>query len=182
VKTIAQLPELLTQLDAATSRAKVLAGRLDGAAFVRRPADGRWSAAEHLAHLNLTAEAYLPLLDEALERGRRENLRGQPPFQLDLWGRMLKAYLEPPFRMRTKTSQPFVPQANLSAAKTTEAFIAAKGELRSRYLAAEGLALDRLKITSPFAAQVHYSVFSALHLILAHERRHLWIVEQTCVG
>jgi len=179
VGIIAQLPELLEQLDAVSAHAQRLADRLDGEAFTRRPAAGRWSAAEHIAHLNLTAAAYFPVLDDAISRARRENLRGQPPFKLDFWGRLLKAYLEPPFRMRTKTTQPFIPPENLPGRETFNAFLFTQAELRKRYTGSKGLALDQLKVSSPFAKKIHYSVFSALHLIVAHERRHLWIVEQS---
>lgn len=158
----------------------MLAKKLEGAAFTRRPKPGRWSATEHIAHLNLTAEAYLAVLYEALEEDRRDGLRGDPPFRLDFWGRVLKAYLEPPFRMRTKTSQPFIPPEDLPGRETLEAFLSTQTELRKLFAACEDAALDRIKVASPFAKQVRYSVFSALHLIVAHERRHLWITEQTC--
>jgi hypothetical protein len=44
--------------------------------------------------------------------------------------------------------------------------------------ARRGLALDRVKITSPFAENRKYSAYSAFVLIPAHKRRHLWQAEQ----
>jgi hypothetical protein len=43
---------------------------------------------------------------------------------------------------------------------------------------ANGLAIDRLRIASPFARQIRYSVYSAFRLIAVHQRRHLWQAEQ----
>jgi len=38
----------------------------------------------------------------------------------------------------------------------------------------EGKPLDRARIISPFNASVRYSAYSALRILAAHQRRHLW--------
>jgi uncharacterized damage-inducible protein DinB len=55
---------------AATARARALTDGLDETTFHARPSSQSWSMAECLAHLNLTTEAYLPLIREAIARGR----------------------------------------------------------------------------------------------------------------
>lgn len=45
--------------------------------WTRRADPDRWSVAECVAHLNLTAAAYLPLLDDALARA--QTLPARPP-------------------------------------------------------------------------------------------------------
>jgi hypothetical protein len=41
-----------------------------------------------------------------------------------------------------------------------------------------GLAVDSVKIASPFSQRVYYSVWSSFVVTAAHERRHLWQAEQ----
>lgn len=89
-----QLLGLVRQLDAARDRAKKLAEVPEGL-FMRRPWPDQWSIAENLLHLDLTSKAYLPVLEEAAARGRREGDHGQVPFRLDFWGLALKGYMEP---------------------------------------------------------------------------------------
>jgi hypothetical protein len=49
--------------------------------------------------------------------------------------------------------------------------------LEEKLNSARGLALDRVKISSPFATNMEYSAYSAFVLIPAHNRRHLWQAE-----
>ncbi len=170
-----QLLDLVRQLDAASDRAKKLAEGLPEGSLMRRPWPDQWSIAENLRHLDLTSNAFLPVLEEAAARGRREGDHGQGPFRLDFWGLALKWYLEPPARWKSKATKPFEP-SNTAAA--LGAFLQSQARLRQRFEALKGLALDKIKVTSPFAKRVRYSVWSALNLILAHERRHLWQAEQ----
>lgn len=45
-------------------------------------------------------------------------------------------------------------------------------------VAAVSLPLDRIKIASPFDRRFKYNLFSFFHILLAHERRHLWQAER----
>ncbi|MFN0170131.1 MAG: DinB family protein [Bryobacteraceae bacterium] len=170
-----QLLNLVGQLDAASERAKKLVEGLPEEALLRRPWPDRWSIAENLQHLDLTSKAYFPILDEAAARGLREADYGNRPFRLDFWGFALKWYLEPPSRMKAKTTKPFEPP---NSAGALEAFLRSQAQIGQRFESLKGLAIDKIKIRSPFAEQVRYSVWSALNLIVAHERRHLWQAEQ----
>ncbi|MDT8342350.1 MAG: DinB family protein [Longimicrobiales bacterium] len=63
----AQLREVVAELDGATRRFERLVGGIDEARWRMRPSADAWAAAECVAHLNLTHEAYLPRLLAALE-------------------------------------------------------------------------------------------------------------------
>ena len=41
----------------------------------------------------------------------------------------------------------------------------------------DGLDITRIRVTSPFNTSLRYSAYSALHILAAHERRHLWQAE-----
>src|SRR5258708_30192308 len=142
------------------------------------PGQGRWSAAECLAHLNLGNRAYLPLLDSAIERLREKKVLGDGSFDLNWNARLLKYWLEPPSRLRLPTSPPFQPMAVRDPAEALEEFQAIGKALEEKLNSARGLALDRVKLVSPFAEKEKYNTYSAFVLIAAHNRRNLWQAEE----
>jgi hypothetical protein len=50
-------------------------------------------------------------------------------------------------------------------------------ELIALLAEAEGLAIAKIKVRSAFNAKLRYSAYSALRVIAAHQRRHLWQAE-----
>lgn len=42
----------------------------------------------------------------------------------------------------------------------------------------DGVDLTRIQLISPFDARLRYSLFSALRIAAAHQRRHLWQANQ----
>jgi hypothetical protein len=170
----AQLADLIDQIDRASRDAAALVEGLGADRLIARPSTGGWSVAENVAHLSLTTRAFLPLFDAALADARARNLTSQGPFRLDLWGRFLRWTIEPPPRIRVKTTAPFQPVDVGPVAEVLPVFLSLQDELRARVEAADGLAIDRVKVVSPFSKNVKYSVFSAFTIALAHERRHIW--------
>jgi hypothetical protein len=43
---------------------------------------------------------------------------------------------------------------------------------------ADGLALGRIRITSPFDSRLRYNLFSCLTILPRHQQRHIWQAEQ----
>jgi hypothetical protein len=168
----AQLQEIREQLAVASERARVLVESLTAEELTRRAA-GRWSAAECLAHLTRTTEAYLPLLDAAA----LEASLGHEPYELDFVGRMLAWMLEPPYRMVVAAPPHLVPGVDDPAALLPD-FLAAQDALFARIEIFTGLAIDKVKIASPVDSRVKYNAYSALRVIAAHQRRHLWQAEE----
>ncbi len=141
------------------------------------PGPGRWSPAECLAHLNLSNRAYLRVLDSAIERLREKKVLGDGPFHLNWNARLLKYWLEPPSRLRLPTSAPFQPMAVKDPAEALEEFQAIGKVLEENLDSSRGLALDGVKLVSPFTEKMKYNAYSAFVLIAAHNRRHLWQAE-----
>ena len=166
----AQLEALAAEL--AETRERV--HRLPPESWQRRPAPERWSAGEHVVHLVLTTRAFLPLLEEAL--GKAPAAKG--PYRRDLVGWMLGRTLEPPVRMRMKTTAPFVPSALGPMDSILRDFDASQEDLTALLGRAAGVALDRIKIVSPFDGRVRYNAWAALRILAAHQRRHLWLAER----
>ncbi len=172
-----QIDSLLDQLRENSRQADLMFNSHTIGQLQHHPAQGRWSAAECIAHLNLSNRAYLPLLDSAVGQLRKKKVLGVGPFHLNLNARLLKYWLEPPSRLRLPTSAPFQPMGVNDPATALGDFQAIGKALVERLNSARGLALDRVKLVSPFAEKVKYNAYSAFVLVAAHNRRHLWQAE-----
>jgi DinB superfamily len=173
-----ELAEIKQQLLDARERARRLAESIDATHWGRRPGDDRWSIAECLVHLNVTSERFIPLIDDATRELRDRGLLATGQARRDLIGWLLCWHLEPPSRIRTDTPPTFMPQSAEPMADVLERFDYLQRELAVRLERASGLALERVKMISPFDARVKYNLYSAFTIILAHQRRHLFQAEQ----
>ena len=174
----AQLQALKAELSEVSERLRRMTRGLSEEAWRRRPAPERWSIGEHVAHLSLTSRAFLPLLDEAVRSAREQGKTGEGPYRRDFLGWLLGRVLEPPVRLRVKTTAPFVPSAVQPMDEALRGFDRLQDELAALLGRAAGLALDRVEIVSPFDGRVRYNVWSALRILTAHQRRHLWLAER----
>jgi hypothetical protein len=168
-----QLSCIAAELAEARRRAHALAAPLDQEGWARRPAPGEWSVGECLIHLNLTSRAFLPLIEDAIARGRELRLLGSGPYRRDFVGWLLSHIIEPPVPLRTKTTAPFVPQGAEPKAGVMDAFDMFQGQLIGCLGEANGLDLGRLRIVSPFDPRLKYNLYSCLRIIPAHQRLHL---------
>jgi hypothetical protein len=168
-----QLEDIGTQLADARRRAHDLAARVGAERWGTRPARDQWSVAECVVHLNLTSRAFLPLIRDAMLRGRARSLLGGGPYRRDIVGWFLCLITEPPVRFRIRTTAPFVPEGIEPRDRVIEIFDALQDELLACVKEAHGLDLGRLRLASPFDSRLKYNLYSCLRLILAHQRQHL---------
>jgi hypothetical protein len=159
-------------------RARHLSEGLSDAHWTASPAPGQWSIGECLTHLNITSERFIPIIDDAIREGREKNLQATAAPNRDLKGWVLCWILEPPYRLKSKTPASFVPARIEPVSDVLERFDYLQGELLVRLDRADGLALDRLFVTSPFNARLNYNLYSAFRLLPVHQRRHLWQAER----
>ncbi|HEX8251809.1 MAG TPA: DinB family protein [Thermoanaerobaculia bacterium] len=174
------LEDVEKELDEATRRAWTLVQSTDARLFTVRPNPASWSAAECLSHLSISTEMFLPVLRGALEDARKRGIvqKGKREPKMDLLGRVLRWFLEPPVRQRTTTTAPFVPRSVRAKAEAFGEFASLQSKLSELVAAARGLELTKVKIVSPFDKRVKYNAFSAFRILVAHQRRHLWQAEQ----
>jgi hypothetical protein len=173
-----QLAAIDAELRAATARAWALADGLDETIFHARPSPQSWSMAECFAHLNLTTEAYLPLIRAAIAAGRARSQNPPGRYRRDLLGWFLWRATEPPVRSHFKTAPAFVPQSAGTRIEVVRDFERLQDALAAELQAANGLDLGNLRIVSPFARRLSYNLYSAFSILPAHQRRHLWQAEQ----
>ncbi len=173
-----QLQAIIAEFDSAQARLHTLAQRVPEPDWHRRADPGRWSMAECLAHLNLTSKAYLPLLKEALELGRRSSTPAPRRYRRDPLGWLMWRMAGPPVRHRVKTTAPFVPRADVPAGQLIADFDRLQRDQVSCVVSAEGLDLGRLWIRSPFDSRIRYNLYACLTILPRHQHRHLWQAEQ----
>lgn len=173
-----QLQAVADELVAAQAHLHRLADQTPHEQWSTRADPDRWSAAECVAHLNLTAQAFLPLIRRALEEAAV--LGGGTPARLrrDFAGWMLWRTAGPPVRFRVRTTAPFVPSGSEPLGTLLAAFDRLQAEQLDCVSRADGRPIQRVKITSPFNARLRYNLFACLTVLPRHQERHIWQAEQ----
>lgn len=169
-----ELEDYARQLDSVNAAARALVANYPVEELTRAAAGGGWSVAECLLHVAVTAEAYLPVIGEALKEGRKAGKLGEGPFQYGLLARMFLWVLEPPVRMRFKAPGIFQPRPQPDLQEALDRFVAAHLAVQKLLGEAAGLDLAAIRVTSPANEKVKLPVGAAFGVLTAHARRHLW--------
>jgi hypothetical protein len=172
-----ELEGLQEQLLSIRQDAPGIAGGLTSERFHQRPAPNRWSIAECLEHLNLTAKAFIPAFDAAIQSARGRGLTSDGPFAYPLLERLFIASLDAPARIRMRARSGFLPppaSPARSADSVLHEFDEWQNAVSERLRAADGLDLRRARMQSPVASVLKYSLGCGFAAFMAHERRHLW--------
>jgi len=176
---VAELEDYRRQFEAIKQDARELLNGLTDTQFNWRSAPGKWSIAECLAHLNVTGQVYLPLIERRVNQARAEKVLGRGPFRHGFLGNLFIRATEPPVkRIRVKAPKIFAPQPEHMLAVIVPAFMSLQEYLLRQIRAADGLDLGRVKITSPVGRLLKLSLGQVFAFIAAHERRHLWQARQ----
>jgi hypothetical protein len=134
--------------------------------------------AECVAHLNLTSLAYEPIVRNGLAEAKRLGRPAPRRYRRDLLGWLLWKTMGPPVRFRTKTPARFVPTGEERPEKLLADFERLQDEQLEWVRSADGLAIDRTKVASPFNARLKYNLYGCLSILPRHQHRHLWQAEQ----
>lgn len=178
------LERISCELTEAQARMHRLAESVDDVAWTTPPPRGGWSIDECVAHLTLTNQRYVPILAAAVDQAPAwyddEQGAARVPERLrrDLAGWLLTRMMEPPVRFRMPTAAPFDPPGPTSRSTTVAGFDATQAAILEQIRQMDGLNITTIRIRSPFNASLRYSAWSALCILAAHERRHLWQAER----
>lgn len=175
----AELQSLIDQLEAVKAEGQAVASGLSLAQFNWRPAPGRFSIAECLAHLNDSDAKTFPAFDRAIAEGRARGLLGQGPFTYGWFARLVARSMDPPPKFRSRSPKLLrLPPAEHAIEPTLREFLAVRDQLAQRVRDADGLDLARAKITSPVNRLLRLPLGAYFAFILGHERRHVWQARQ----
>ena len=151
-------------------KAAEVAARLSHAEFNWRPAEGAWSIAECLAHLNTTDEIYCAKIAEAISSG----IKGEGPFKLGWLETRFIRFLEPPYRLRFKAPREFKPGPEHNVDHVLDTWRRTRLRLLDLAAKSEGLHLTKTRVTSPANSFLKFSLLGTFHMVVAHDKRHLW--------
>jgi hypothetical protein len=167
---------LESAFDAAERDARALIEALNEEQGTWRRGVGTWSVAECLDHLATANRVYLnamrPAAEQALSSGR---WRRGPAVPGVIGGWFVRS-LEPPVKPRFKGKAPekIRPRPSPPLADAAAQFFASQGEVRQFLARYAAIDLAGTRFPNPFIRGVRFSLATGLHVIAAHERRHLW--------
>ncbi|HEV3317419.1 MAG TPA: DinB family protein [Candidatus Angelobacter sp.] len=147
--------------------------------LTRRPDPGKWSIAECLVHLNLTATNFQKLIGSAIRRGKADKIVGQGPFKAGGVGRLLIWIAEPPPKFKIKAPAKILPPANIGDPSVVIAeFLRAQDEWARLVREADGLDLNKIKAKTGFPGLPPMRLGATIPWMMAHQRRHLLQAEE----
>ena len=172
----ADIRDLEEQLDAAEGDAQELVRGLTEQHGAWRAEPGAWSVAECLDHLATANRVYLRAMNEPAVRARATGKPRRGPAVPGVIGRVFARWLEPPVNPRLKGRAPRTirPRTAPPLADAFAAFLSSQNDVRSFLHAYADLDLAGVRFPNPFIPGVRFSLATGLHVITAHERRHLW--------
>lgn len=180
--------------DAAERDARRLVAGLTEQLGTWRTEPGSWSVAECLDHLATGNRVYLRAMQPAAERALTEGRRRRGPARPGLIGGWFVRTLEPPAKpglkmrpgLKTKPGLKMKPGLKRKAPRKIQPRVAAPlGDAAGQFLASQDevraflrryadIDLAGVHFPNPFIRGIRFSLATGLHVIAAHERRHLW--------
>ena len=127
-------------------------------------------------HLNLTTDAFL-LAWSAAEVKPAAKTDGKSR-QYGLLERSMLRWMEPPYRIKSRTQATFRPGEADSWEATIERFWTGQERVLLATVTAQDFDLNANKVRSPFAAWLRYPLGFSFDAFAAHERRHQWQARQ----
>jgi DinB superfamily len=171
-----ELRQLEDQLDTIVRNAQELVSGLTEERAGWRATPDSWSVSQCLDHLAIGNRVYLGAMQPAALRAREQGRHRRGPALPGIVGRLFVGALEPPvkFLFPMKSPQKIRPRAAPSLAEALAAFVASQNEVRSFLHENADLDLAAVRFPNPFVPGIRFSLATGLHVIAAHERRHLW--------
>jgi DinB family protein len=162
---------LAEQIADSRRRAETLVSGLTPDQLLRRPEPGKWSIAECIVHLNITAATVQKLMQRAIEHGKKQNVVGNGPFSVGPKGRLMIWIAEPPPKFRIRAPKNVRPPAAIDdPLQLLPNFLRAQDEWERLLRDQEGLHLGKLKAGQ---GVFRMRLAAALPWMMAHQRRHL---------
>ena len=171
-----EIRRLYDELEAAERDARALVAGLSEEQGGWRSEAGTWSVAECLDHLAVANRVYLaamqPPAADARARGR---LRRRPALPGIVGGWFVRS-LEPPVKPLIRQRAPRIirPRVAPSLSDAFNGFLQSQQSVRAFLAEYADIDLAGVTFPNPFVPGIRFSLATGLHVMPAHERRHLW--------
>jgi hypothetical protein len=174
------LARIVSELDASDAHAKALVASLSEAQANWQPEGGRkWSIVQCLEHLTKINDLYGSGMRAACDRARAK-ARPYRPIAPSLFGRWFIKSQEPPPRLKMPAPPKAVPPpTGASKAQALADFLRTQEAMRQIAIEAATFDPNAARFANPFLGGVRVKVGTALLIIAAHDRRHLWQADRT---
>ncbi len=163
-----QLSAIVRELEDVNAACQRLVAQLSPEKIMQRPAKGGWSVAECINHLTVSTGEMIAAVEKVIPNAPK----GEGPYKMDVRGKLLMWFLEPPYRVKFKAVPSFEPR--LTGGDILGEFLESQKLVVRALERCNHLALDKAKVISPVDSRMSYNAYAALKIIPAHERRHLW--------
>jgi len=169
-----ELAEYARQIARLKEEATGLLSGLNDVQYNWRPALGSWSMAQCVAHIVLTDEIYIPVLEKCVVDARGKGLVGCGPFRHGRLGSWFVRSMDAPAKKRFKNPKQISPPEEQTLAAGLASFNVMHDRVLQLVQSANGVNLARAKFRSPFLKLLKLSLGQGIAVMLAHARRHLW--------
>lgn len=142
------------------------------------PSGGGWSMAQCFDHLNVSNQLFIRELEKAVRDGRAAGRLSAGPFAYGFLSRWFYRKMQPPVKSRFRAPKSMEPAPRRTLADIAAQWEATHNRLDDLINDANGLDLVAIKVTSPAASYIRYSLGMGFWIQTAHDRRHLWQARQ----
>ncbi len=178
-RTVSDLDALLEEVTRQSNEVTGLFERLSPQGAAWRPDETRWSAAGHVAHMAIINEAYLGAVAAAVGGARSAGGPiGEGPYRHPRISTWFAGSMEPPPKKRMKTFKNMVPDPGTTPEAAVGDFVRLQGRMAELIEASRGLDLGRVRFSSPYMRVLRFSLGTGFEMLLAHNRRHIWLVHE----
>lgn len=147
-----------------------------------KPEPDSWSACEIIQHIGKFNGLYMDQMDKAVEIGSNAKADGDQ-FKPRFLFRQFIRFLEPPYKIKTKTIAPMYPNnsGDVDPKKPIHDLKESNLEIHKRLeqFREQQLDLNKIKGKNPVLQWVSMSLAEFILVLEAHQRRHFWQLEQT---
>lgn len=169
------IQRILDEIDAADRAAEALVAGLSDAQLHWQPDGGkRWSIAQCLQHLARINVLYGDAIRGAVAAARERGWTRRGPLAPGLFGRLFIRQQEPPVRVRMRAPGNVQPSSGVPRDEIMRQFREAHDRVRQTAREAALVDANRATFPNPFIELVRVRVATGLHVLTAHDRRHLW--------
>ena len=173
------LQQILDAIDATDKAGAAIAARVTDEEFQWKPDDGRrWSIAECLDHLAVINTLYSAAVRSGMEQARKNGWTRKGAVEPGFFGKKFVASQEPPVKMKLRAPQRVQPKPMRSRQEVMLAYHDAHNEVRRLIAECASIDTNRATFSNPFVPILRIRVSTGLHVMPAHDRRHLWQAEQ----
>ena len=172
------LAAIADQLDAIEQHARAVMTGLSEDLGRRPTATGGWSVSECFDHLALSNNVYLDAMESAAQQARARQRWRKGPARPGWLGGLFARSLEPDAGMKAKAPGKIRPRSAPALADAYDAFTASNTRVRAFLEENADLDLAGVHFKNPLMPLLRFSLASGLHVITAHQRRHVLQAER----